>query len=178
MLLLLNNFKTLLFVISTNYSVIPVNPLYQNLCLSIRLRTLLLLKIEVKNLIRDQKSAIKEERENTFKLFVEESSHIPWPYSTTKIFESFILLIHRKIAMYFSSNTYITLMGFGFLEANTAKLQNTRPLWSVSLTCVGRLWRSRHNTVDAILIQWHVNEWPGILQLLRQRPNSIKLRVN
>ena len=106
MLLLLNNFKTLLFVISTNYSVIPVNPLYQNLCLSIRLRTLLLLKIEVKNLIRDQKSAIKEERENTIKLFVEESSHIPWPYSTTKIFfESFILLIHRKIAMYFSSNT-------------------------------------------------------------------------
>ena len=105
MLLLLNNFKTLLFVISTNYSVIPVNPLYQNLCLSIRLRTLLLLKIEIQNLIRDQKSAIKEERENAIKLFVEESSHIPWLYSTTKIFESFILLIHRKIAMYFSSNT-------------------------------------------------------------------------
>ena len=106
MLLSLNNFKTLLFVISINYSVIPVNPLYQNLCLSIRLTTLLLLKIEVKSLIRDQKSAIKEERENIIKLFIEESSHIPWPYSTTKIFfESFILLIHRKIAVYFSSNT-------------------------------------------------------------------------
>ena len=36
-----------------------------------------------------------------------------------------------------------------------------------SLTCVGRLWRSRHNTIDAILIQWHVNELRGILKLLR-----------
>ena len=31
-----------------------------------------------------------------------------------------------------------------------AKLQNTPPLWSASRTCVGRLWRSRHNTIDAI----------------------------
>ena len=36
-----------------------------------------------------------------------------------------------------------------------------------SFTCVGRLWRSRHNTIDAILIQWHVNELRGILKLLR-----------
>ena len=35
-----------------------------------------------------------------------------------------------------------------------------------SFTCVGRLWRSRHNTIDAILIQWHVNELRGILKLL------------
>ena len=48
-----------------------------------------------------------------------------------------------------------------------AKLQNTPQLWSASLTCVGRLWRSRHNTIDAILIQWHVNELRGILKLLR-----------
>ena len=47
-----------------------------------------------------------------------------------------------------------------------AKLQNTWPLWSASLTWVRRLWRLRHNTIDAIFIQWHVNEWPGILQLL------------
>ena len=47
-----------------------------------------------------------------------------------------------------------------------AKLQNTPQLWSASLTCVGRLWRSRHNTIDAILIQWHVNELRGILKLL------------
>ena len=40
-------------------------------------------------------------------------------------------------------------------------------LFSASLTCVGRLWRSRHNTMDAILFQWHVSEWLGILQLLR-----------
>ena len=49
-----------------------------------------------------------------------------------------------------------------------AKLQNTPQLWSASLTCVGRLWRSRHNTIDAILIQWHVNELRGILKLLQQ----------
>ena len=47
-----------------------------------------------------------------------------------------------------------------------AKLQNTPQLWSASLTCVGRLWRSRHNTIDAILIQWHVNDLWGILKLL------------
>ena len=35
-----------------------------------------------------------------------------------------------------------------------------------SFTCVGRLWRSRHNTIDAILIQWHVNKLRGILKLL------------
>ena len=49
----------------------------------------------------------------------------------------------------------------------SAKLQNTPQLISASLTCVGRLWRSRHNTIDAILIQWHVNELRGILKLLR-----------
>ena len=48
----------------------------------------------------------------------------------------------------------------------SAKLQNTPQLWSASLTCVGRLWRSRHNTIHAILIQWHVNELRGILKLL------------
>ena len=55
-----------------------------------------------------------------------------------------------------------------FKYEKLAKLQNTRPLWSASLTCVGRLWRPRLNTIYAILIQWHVNEWPGILQLLRE----------
>ena len=56
-----------------------------------------------------------------------------------------------------------------------AKLQNTQPPWSASLTCVGRLWRSRHNTIDAILIQWHVNEWPGILQLLPNKFSNTNL---
>ena len=45
-----------------------------------------------------------------------------------------------------------------FLE----QLQNTLPLWSTSFTCVGRLWRTRHNTMVAFLIQWHVilqNGW-------------------
>ena len=51
-------------------------------------------------------------------------------------------------------------------KPSRAKLQNTPQLWSASLTCVGRLWRSRHNTIDAILIQWHVNELRGILKLL------------
>mgnify|MGYP007020691306 CR=1 FL=1 len=59
------------------------------------------------------------------------------------------------------------LLDFAYFAAGSAitKLQNTRPLWSASLTCVRRLWRLRHNTVDAILIQWHVNEWQGILQV-------------
>ena len=52
-------------------------------------------------------------------------------------------------------------------QKKLAKLQNTPQLWSASLTCVGRLWRSRHNTIDAILIQWHVNELRGILKLLQ-----------
>ena len=52
------------------------------------------------------------------------------------------------------------------VQHDWAKLQNTPQLWSASLTCVGRLWRSRHNTIDAILIQWHVNELRGILKLL------------
>ena len=52
-------------------------------------------------------------------------------------------------------------------KVRSAKLQNTPQLISASLTCVGRLWRSRHNTIDAILIQWHVNELRGILKLLR-----------
>ena len=52
-------------------------------------------------------------------------------------------------------------------KVRSGKLQNTPQLISASLTCVGRLWRSRHNTIDAILIQWHVNELRGILKLLR-----------
>ena len=54
-----------------------------------------------------------------------------------------------------------------------AKLQNTRSFWSASLTCVGRLWRSRHNTIDAILIQWHVNQLRGILKLLPKKCSTI-----
>ena len=57
-------------------------------------------------------------------------------------------------------------------EKIRAKLQNTLQLWSASLTCVGRLWRSRHNTIDAILIQWHGNELRGILKLLQDSHNS------
>ena len=52
-------------------------------------------------------------------------------------------------------------------KVRSGKLQNTPQLISASLTCVGRLWRSRHNTIYAILIQWHVNELRGILKLLR-----------
>ena len=35
------------------------------------------------------------------------------------------------------------------------------PLFSL----VGVLWRTKQNTIDAILIQWHANKWQGILQL-------------
>ena len=35
------------------------------------------------------------------------------------------------------------------------------PLFSL----VGVLWRTKQNTIDAILIQWHTNKWQGILQL-------------
>ena len=37
------------------------------------------------------------------------------------------------------------------------------PLFSL----VGVLWRTKHNTTDAILIQWHAKKWQGILQLSR-----------
>ena len=37
------------------------------------------------------------------------------------------------------------------------------PLFSL----VGVLWRTKHNTIDAILIQWHANKWQGILPLSR-----------
>ena len=68
------------------------------------------------------------------------------------------------------TSPYIKIVKTLKLNAATefgAKLQNTPQLWSASLTCVGRLWRSRPNTIDAILIQWHVNELRGILKLLR-----------
>lgn len=45
------------------------------------------------------------------------------------------------------------------------------PLFSL----VGVLWRTKHNTIDAILIQWHANKWQGILQLSRK---IIRLRLN
>ena len=32
------------------------------------------------------------------------------------------------------------------------------PLFSL----FGVLWRTKHNTIDAILIQWHANKWQGI----------------
>ena len=48
----------------------------------------------------------------------------------------------------------VNAQNVNFRNPLAAKLQNTRPLCSASLTCVGRLWRSRHNTIDAILIQW------------------------
>ena len=37
------------------------------------------------------------------------------------------------------------------------------PLFSL----VGVLWRTKQNTIDGILIQWHANKWQGILQLSR-----------
>lgn len=42
-------------------------------------------------------------------------------------------------------------------------IQNTGPLKSTSFTCASVLYRTRHNTTDAILIQWEVNKWPCIL---------------
>ena len=33
--------------------------------------------------------------------------------------------------------------------------------------CVGLLWRTRNITIVAILIQWHANKWPGILNFSR-----------
>ena len=59
--------------------------------------------------------------------------------------------------MKFSNSRCFSLQDF----FPSSKLQNTR-----SLTFVGRLGRSRHNTIDINLIQWHVNEWPGILKWL------------
>ena len=46
---------------------------------------------------------------------------------------------------------------FNFSE----QLQNIRPLL---FKCSGVLWRTSQNTKDAILIQWHANQWPGILK--------------
>ena len=71
-----------------------------------------------------------------------------------------------------------SLRSFDSLRPSTAKLQNTPQLWSASLTCVGRLWRSRHNTIDAILIQWHVNELRGILKLLPFHLTSLAFSIN
>ena len=41
------------------------------------------------------------------------------------------------------------------------------PCHSVPLlfSLVGVLWRTKQNTIDAILIQWDANKWQGILQL-------------
>ena len=41
------------------------------------------------------------------------------------------------------------------------------PCQSVPLlfSLVGVLWRTKQNTIDAILIQWDANKWQGILQL-------------
>lgn len=41
------------------------------------------------------------------------------------------------------------------LSKNKEQQQNTLPLWSISFTCVRRLWRLRYNTINIILIQWH-----------------------
>ena len=38
-------------------------------------------------------------------------------------------------------------------------------VWITVFSLVGVLWRTKHNTIDAILIQWHANKWQGILQL-------------
>ena len=86
----------------------------------------------------------------------------------------------RKMSLSFRENSFIlqprsVCMEMQLRRQTKAKLQNTQPLWSASLTCVGRLWRSRHNTIDAILIQWHVNEWPGILQLLPNKFTNTNL---
>ena len=43
------------------------------------------------------------------------------------------------------------------------QLQNTGPLWSTSFTCVGGFCRTKHITMDTIVIQWYVNKWPCIL---------------
>ena len=51
----------------------------------------------------------------------------------------------RTLRLLFEDCRFIyvySLMKSAFLRS---KPQNTRPLWSASLTCVGRLWRSRHN---------------------------------
>ena len=93
-----------------------------------------------------------------------------WSMSGTnyKIIESFgvsKIPAHDKIrSTSFSGSENLQIRKW--LEMCLAKLQNTPQLWSALLTFVGRLWRSRHNTIDAILIQWHVNELRGILKLL------------
>lgn len=68
----------------------------------------------------------------------------------------------RVRALYFNKLKFSNSRCFSLQDFfPSSKLQNTR-----SLTFVGRLGRSRHNTIDIILIQWHVNEWPGILKWL------------
>ena len=47
------------------------------------------------------------------------------------------------------------------------------PLFSL----VGVLWRTKHNTIDAILIQWHANKWQGILQLSPKLATKCNKRV-
>ena len=84
-------------------------------------------------------------------------------YRAKKLTISLILFTKKTL----STSLILAICRTGLIYELRAKLQNTPQLWSASLTCVGRLWRSRHNTIHAILIQWHINELRGILKLLR-----------
>ena len=50
-----------------------------------------------------------------------------------------------------------------FIMHAVSGLQNTRPLWSTSFTCVRIFCRTKDITMDTIVIQWYVDKWPGIL---------------
>ena len=95
------------------------------------------------SLIRCHKSTNMEERENAkifrkvmlngakvTKLFVEESWHISWSYSTAKkiLFEIFISLFRRKIAMNFPSNI-LQSWALVFIEVNTLIQSNSASSW-------------------------------------------------
>ena len=81
---------------------------------------------------------------------------------------------HRTHSPYYF---LITLLSLCTMYSNCwIPCHSVPPLFSL----VGVLWRTKHNTIDAILIQWHANKWQGILQLSpnpgqgisRTRPND------
>ena len=65
-----------------------------------------------------------------------------------------------------SVSRFVTSIVVGWFSNRTGSncripCHSVPPLFSL----VDVLWRTKHNTIDAILIQWHANKWQGILQL-------------
>ena len=66
------------------------------------------------------------------------------------------------VELYLCSLKMLSLSNLAIIWSNCwIPRHSVPPLFSL----VGVLWRTKHNTIDAILIQWHANKWQGILQL-------------